>query len=58
MTGGGPGNETESFGTLLMNEISAGRYSQSVAVNLVFTLLLVIVSVVYHKISSRWETVL
>ena len=49
MTGGGPGNA---------NEMSAGRYSQSVAVNLVFTVLLVIVSVVYQKFSSRWETVL
>ena len=58
MTGGGPGNATESFGTLMMNEMSAGRYAQSVAVNLVFTVLLVIVSVVYQKFSSRWETVL
>ena len=58
MTGGGPGNATEGFGTLMMNEMSAGRYAQSVAVNLVFTVLLVIVSVVYQKFSSRWETVL
>ena len=57
MTGGGPGNATESFGTLMMNEMSAGRYAQSVAVNLVFTVLLVIVSMVYQKFSSRWETV-
>ncbi|MDC7290069.1 sugar ABC transporter permease [Blautia schinkii] len=58
MTGGGPGNATESFGTLMMNEMSAGRYAQSVSVNLVFTVLLVIVSIVYQKFSSRWETVL
>lgn len=58
MTGGGPGNATESFGTLMMNEMSAGRYAQSVSVNLVFTVLLVIVSVIYQKFSSRWETVL
>ncbi|MGL6198508.1 MAG: carbohydrate ABC transporter permease [Lachnospiraceae bacterium] len=57
MTGGGPGNATESFGTLMMNEMSAGRYAQSVAVNLVFTVLLVVVSVVYQKFSSKWETV-
>lgn len=57
MTGGGPGNATESFGTLMMNEMSAGRYAQSVAVNLVFTILLVIVSIVYQKVTSRWETV-
>ncbi|HCT91720.1 MAG TPA: sugar ABC transporter permease [Lachnospiraceae bacterium] len=57
MTGGGPGNATESFGTLMMNEMSAGRYAQSVAVNLVFTVLLVIVSMAYQKFSARWETV-
>jgi len=57
MTGGGPGNATESFGTLMMNEMSAGRYAQSVAVNLIFTILLVIVSFIYQKFSSRWETV-
>jgi len=57
MTGGGPGNGTESFGTLMMNEMSAGRYAQSVAINLVFTVLLIIVSIIYQKFSSRWETV-
>ena len=57
MTGGGPGNATESFGTLMMNEMSAGRYAQSVAVNLVFTVLLVLVSMLYQRFSSRWETV-
>lgn len=58
MTGGGPGSATESFGTLMMNEMSAGRYAQSVSVNLVFTILLVIVSFTYQKFSSKWETVL
>ena len=58
MTGGGPGSATESFGTLMMNEMSAGRYAQSVAVNFVFTILLVLVSFLYQKLSSRWETVL
>ena len=57
MTGGGPGNATESFGTLIMNEMSAGRYAQSVAVNLVFTVILVAVSMLYQKFSSRWEKV-
>ncbi|MFR1299453.1 MAG: hypothetical protein ACLSBD_07465 [Blautia massiliensis (ex Durand et al. 2017)] len=41
--------QRRAFGTLMMNEMSAGRYAQSVAVNLVFTVLLVIVSVVYQK---------
>ena len=57
MTGGGPGNTTESFGTLMMNEMGAGRYANSVAVNLIFTILLVIVAVVYKKFSQRWEHV-
>lgn len=57
MTGGGPGNATESFGTLMMNEMSAGRYAQSVAVNLVFTVILVVISFVYQKFSSKLETV-
>jgi raffinose/stachyose/melibiose transport system permease protein len=55
MTSGGPGNSTESFGTLMMNEMSAGRYAQSVAVNMVFTLLLIAVSITYQKVSERWE---
>ncbi|MDR2370115.1 MAG: sugar ABC transporter permease [Treponema sp.] len=55
MTSGGPGNSTESFGTLMMNEMAAGRYAQSVSVNLVFTLVLVAVSVCWQKISEMWE---
>ena len=56
MTGGGPGISTESFGTLIMNEMGAGRYASSVAINLIFTVLLVVVSVLYKKFSRRWET--
>ena len=55
MTGGGPGNSTESFGTLMMNEMGAGRYANSVAVNLIFTIILVIVAIAYKKFSQRWE---
>jgi raffinose/stachyose/melibiose transport system permease protein len=55
MTSGGPGSSTESFGTLMMNEMAAGRYAQSVSVNLVFTIMLIIVSVAFQKISERWE---
>lgn len=55
MTGGGPGGSTESFGTLMLNEMGAGRYATSVAVNLVFTVLLVVVAVLYRKLSERWE---
>jgi len=55
MTGGGPGHDTETFGTLIMNEMSAGRYSQSVAINLIFTIILVAAAIVYQKYSERWE---
>ena len=55
MTGGGPGGSTESFGTLMLNEMGAGRYATSVAVNLIFTVLLIIVSVLYKKFSEKWE---
>lgn len=55
MTSGGPGYSTESFGTLMMNEMGAGRYANSVSINLIFTILLVIVAILYKKYSSRWE---
>jgi raffinose/stachyose/melibiose transport system permease protein len=55
MTSGGPGSSTESFGTLIMNEMSAGRFAQSVSVNLLFSVLLVIVSIGYQKLSELWE---
>ena len=57
MTGGGPGHDTETFGTLMMNEMSSGRYAQSVAINLVFTVILVVVAIMYQKLSERWEQV-
>lgn len=55
MTGGGPGISTESLGTLMMNEMGAGRYATSVAVNLIFTILLVGAAGFHKKISKRWE---
>lgn len=55
MTGGGPGHDTETFGTLMMNEMASGRFSHSVAINLVFTILLIIVAVVFQKYSERCE---
>jgi raffinose/stachyose/melibiose transport system permease protein len=55
MTSGGPGSSTESFGTLIMNEMSAGRFAQSVSVNLLFSLLLILVSIGYQKLSEQWE---
>jgi raffinose/stachyose/melibiose transport system permease protein len=55
ITSGGPGSSTESFGTLIMNEMSAGRFAQSVSVNLLFSILLIIVSIGYQKLSELWE---
>ncbi len=57
MTGGGPGHDTETFGTLMMNEMANGRFAQSVAVNMVFTVVLVLVAIGYQKFSARWESV-
>lgn len=57
MTGGGPGHDTETFGTLMMNEMAAGRFSHSVAINMVFTIILVIVAVLFQKYSERCEYV-
>ncbi len=57
LTQGGPGHDTETFGTLIMNEMSKGRFAQSVAVNFVFTILLILAAVAYQKFSSRWEDI-
>lgn len=57
MTGGGPGHDTETFGTLMMNEMASGRFAHSVAINMVFTVILVIVAVLFQKYSERCEYV-
>lgn len=57
MTGGGPGHDTETFGTLMMNEMAKGRYAQSVTINLVFTVILIVVAILYQKFSERWENI-
>jgi len=55
LTGGGPGHDTESFGTLILSEMARDRYAQSVAINLIFSILLIIVAISYQKFSKRWE---
>lgn len=57
MTRGGPGYQTETLGTMVMNEMSRGKYGQSTAINLVFTVFLVLVAILYQKFSSRWERI-
>ena len=41
LTGGGPGYQTETISTLIMNQYGRDMYAQATATNLVFTLLLV-----------------
>jgi raffinose/stachyose/melibiose transport system permease protein len=55
MTRGGPGHDTETFGTLILNEMASDRYAQSVAINLIFAIVLVIVAVAYQKFASMTE---
>jgi raffinose/stachyose/melibiose transport system permease protein len=55
LTRGGPGHDTETFGTLILDEMSAGKFAQSVAINLVFTILLVIVAIGFQKFAERTE---
>lgn len=57
LTMGGPGHDTETFGTLIMNEMAKGRFAHSVAINFVFTILLVVIAIAYQKFSSRWENI-
>lgn len=57
MTRGGPGNQTETLGTLVMSEMARGKYAQSTAINVVFTIFLIVIAVLYQKVSSRWESV-
>ncbi len=55
LTGGGPGHDTESFGTLILSEMARDRYAQSVATNLVFTLILVSIAFIYQFYSKKLE---
>jgi raffinose/stachyose/melibiose transport system permease protein len=55
LTGGGPGHDTETFSTLILNEFSQDRYAQSTAINLIFCLLLVAIAFTYQKISQKTE---
>lgn len=55
LTGGGPGHDTETFSTLILNEFAQDRYAQSTAINLIFCILLVIIAFTYQKIASRTE---
>ncbi len=55
LTTGGPGHDTETFGTLIINEMANGRFAHSTAINLIFTIFLVIVAVIYQRVTRRLE---
>jgi raffinose/stachyose/melibiose transport system permease protein len=55
MTRGGPGYQTETFSTLILNQFAQNRYAKSVATNLVFSIFLVIVALVFQKYTSKLE---
>ena len=55
LTRGGPGHDTETFGTLILNEFAQDRYAQSVAINLVFSGILVLVAYGYQRFMKRTE---
>ena len=55
LTRGGPGHDTETFGTLILNEMARDRYAQSVTINLLFSVLLVVVAILFQKYTERTE---
>jgi len=55
MTGGGPGNQTETVSTLILNQYGQDMYAQSTATNLVFSVVLVAFALVFQKYQKRSE---
>jgi raffinose/stachyose/melibiose transport system permease protein len=55
MTRGGPGYETQTFSTLILSQFAQNKYALSVATNLVFSIFLVIVALVFQKYTSKLE---
>lgn len=55
MTSGGPGHDTETFSTLILNEFAQNRYASSVAMNLLFSALLVVIAILYQKFANKVE---
>jgi len=55
LTSGGPGFDTQTFGTLIMAQMARNRYAQSVAINLVWSAILIVVAILFQKYSSKWE---
>ena len=55
LTSGGPGFDTQTFGTLILAQMARNRYAQSVAINLIFSIILVAIAIGYQKLSSKFE---
>jgi raffinose/stachyose/melibiose transport system permease protein len=55
MTGGGPGYQTETISTLILNQYGQDMYAQSTATNLAFTLALVLFALAFQRYQKRTE---
>ncbi len=55
MTGGGPGYQTETISTLIMNQYGQDMYAQSTATNLVFSVVLVAFALMFQSYQKRSE---
>ena len=55
LTGGGPGYQTETISTLILNQYGQDLYAQSTATNLVFTLVLVSFALAFQAYRSATE---
>ncbi|MEI6387860.1 MAG: sugar ABC transporter permease, partial [Spirochaetota bacterium] len=55
LTGGGPGYQTETISTLILNQYGQDQYAQSTATNLVFTLLLVAFAFAFQSYQRATE---
>jgi len=57
LTGGGPGYQTETIATLILNQFGQDLYAQSTATNLVFTLILVSFAFAFQAYQRATEVV-
>ncbi len=55
LTGGGPGYQTETISTLILNQFGQDMYAQSTATNLVFTLILVSFALAFQAYQRATE---
>ncbi len=58
LTGGGPGGQTETLSTLIMNQFAQDLYAQATATNLIFFLILVGFAYAFQYYQKKTEVVL